>query len=151
MENNIKRISEEQIQEIVKKTVKKLLNENLGIMLNQDGRNTINEMARLNKRDGSQSPFPSNKYKIWVQGDNSPHKPAHMHISYPQDGWEIKVFIQNGELWEAVRLGNRGKTDAFVDIVKMVKEWFRLPTTMPGRVGTNQEAAFNEWDACNDD
>jgi hypothetical protein len=115
------------------------------------GRNVLNEMARLNKKDGSQSPFPSNKYKLWVQGENSPHKPPHMHVYYPQDGWEIKVFIENGELWQIVSYGNRGRRDTFEDVIKMVKEWFTLPTSMPGRVGTNKDAAENEWDACNDD
>lgn len=29
------------------------------------------------------------------------------------------------------------------------EKWFQLPTKMPGRVGTNQESARNEWEACN--
>lgn len=33
----------------------------------------------------------------------------------------------------------------------MVQEWFKMDTRMPGRVGTNLEAAMNEWEACNDD
>ena len=119
-----------------------------GVLLER--REPLLEMARLNKKDGSKSPFPSNKYRLWVQGDNSAHKPPHMHISYSQDGWEIKVYIETGELWQVVSFGNRGRTDRFEDIIKLVKEWFPLTTTMPGRIGTNQEAAINEWDACND-
>lgn len=141
MEKEIVRINENDIREMVKEATQRIM----------EKRELLNEMARLNKKDGSQSPFPSNKYKIWVQGDNSPHKPAHMHIWYPQDGWQIKVFIANGELWEVVSHGNRGEKDGFVDVIKMVKEWFAMPTTMPGRVGTNQEAAQYEWEACNDD
>ena len=132
--------------------IDKIITESINDFINEDiGCNILNEMARLNKKDGFQSPFPSNKYRIWVQGDNSPHKPPHMHIYFPQGGWEIKVFIETGELWKVVNPGNRGKNDAFVDVIRLVKEWFTLPTTMPGRVGTNQEAAINEWDACNDD
>ena len=154
MRNNKIIISESKLNEIVDASIKKVLNDTTVICSNHHdtlGRNILNEMARLNKKDDTRSPFPSNKYKLWVQGDNSPHKPPHMHVSYPQEGWQIKVFIENGELWQVVSFGNRGRTDSFSDIVKMVKEWFTLPTTMPGRVGTNQNAAENEWDACNDD
>ena len=110
-----------------------------------------NETARLNKRDGVQSLFPFDKYKVWVQRDDLPCSLANMHVYHLQDGWEIKVFIQNGDLWQVVNYGNRNKDDGFVDIVMMVKDWFRLSTLMPERVGTNQEAAQYEWDACNDD
>jgi hypothetical protein len=153
----IVKINELQLREVVKKSVKRVLDENNVIVLNCDyrtnnvGRNIIYEMARLNKKDGSQSPFPSNKYKLWVQGDNSPHKPPHMHVYFPQDGWQIKVYIEDGELCDVVSYGNRGRSDKFIDVIKMVKEWFLLPTTMPGRIGTNQQAAANELDACNDD
>lgn len=139
------RLTEEQLREIVKETAMQVIEKE------SCGRNILNEMARLNKKDGSQSPFPANKYRIWVQGDNSPNKPAHMHIYYPQDGWEIKVFIETGELWDVINPGNRGQKDEFIDVIKLVKKWFAMPTTMPGRVGTNQEAAKYEWDACNDD
>ena len=146
-------IKEMDLRRIIKESIKKVLKEGcLALPLQQEeGRNVLNEMARLNKRDDSTSPFPSNRFRVWVQGDNSPHKPAHMHISYAQEGWEIKVFIENGEFWEAVKYGQRKRRDEFIDVIQLVKKWFKLPTTMPGRVGTNQDAAQNEWDACNDD
>lgn len=37
----------------------------------------------------------------------------------------------------------------FVDVIKKVNAWFKKPTLMPGRIGTNQESALNEWEACN--
>ena len=154
MAKKVIRLTESELNEVVNESVKRVLDEENAVSLyahNNIDKNVLNEMARLNKKDGPQSPFPSNKYKLWVQGDNSPYKPAHMYIKFPQDGWEIKVFIENGELWSVVSYGNRERTDSFEDIIKMVKHWFSLPTTMPGRIGTNQDAAINEWDACNDD
>ena len=47
-----------------------------------------------------------------------------MHVYFPQDGWQIKVYIEDGELWDVVSYGNRGGSDKFIDVIKMVKEWF---------------------------
>lgn len=109
MSKKVIKLNEQQLKKVVKESVERVLEESAVLVLNNDykadnsvGRNVITEMARLNKKDGSQSPFPSNKYKVWVQGDNSPHKPPHMHVFFPQDGWQIKVFIENGELWDVV-------------------------------------------------
>lgn len=143
----IVRLTESELTGLIHNTLKTVMNE--VIDGSNYGRNILNEMARLNKKDDSLSPFPYNKYQLWVQGDNSPHKPPHMHINYPQEGWEIKVFIESGDLWQVVSYGKREKMDSFSDIIKMVKEWFKLETKMPGRIGTNQEAALHEWDACN--
>jgi hypothetical protein len=156
MPKKVTKLTEDELEDVVKESFKRVHDE-YAVALNDEngnrtiGRNIINEMARLNKKDGPQSPFPSDKYKIWVQGDNSPHKPPHMHINYPQEGWQIKVYIENGELWSVVSYGNRGRNDTFSDVINWVKKWFEMPTTMPGRVGTNQQAALNEWDACNND
>ena len=155
MSRKIVTISEDNFKKTIKESIEMIPNEEPMLELNCDnvsyGRNIINEIARLNKQDDSQSPFPRNKYKIWVQGDNSPHKPPHMHIYFPQDEWEIKVEINNGQLCQVVSYGNRGRKDRFLDIIKKVQDWFQMETRMPGRIGTNQETALYEWDACNDD
>ena len=146
-------LTEHTLREMVKEGIDKVLKDESALQANRvsDSRNIINEMARLNKKDDSLSPFPYNKFRIWVRGENSPHKLPHIHISYPQEGWEIKVDIAHGQLWQVVAYGNRGRKDAFSDIIEMVQEWFKMDTQMPGRVGTNREAAMNEWEACNDD
>lgn len=112
----------------------------------------ILEISKLNLRDDEMSIFPANRYKIWVHGDNSTHKPPHLHIIDKHDGWEIKYFIENGEIWEIVNSGNVStkNSNAFNSITKKMKEWFSLSTKMPGRIGTNQETALNEWTACNE-
>lgn len=109
----------------------------------------ILEMAKLNLKDDSTSEFPSNKYRVWVQGDNSAHKPPHMHIADKQEGWELKIYIESEELWQVERFGKRKSTDTFSDVMKLVKSWLQKDTTMPGRIGTNKETAMNEWEACN--
>ena len=111
--------------------------------------NNLLEMAKLNIHESNGSEFPYNAYRIWVQGENSPHKPPHMHIESKQEGWEIKVYIESGELWSVSRYGGRKERDKFTDVISKVKNWFKKPTSMPRRSGTNQEAAMDEWEACN--
>ena len=107
------------------------------------------EMAKLNQKDDGMSEFPPNLYRVWVQGEGSPHKPPHIHIKNLQEGWEIRVFIETGKLWSVVRYGKRNRRKGFADVIKRVETWFAKPTKMSGRVGTNQDAAINEWEACN--
>lgn len=126
------------------KTITEYLNqESIGSM--------VVEMAKINLKEDGKSLFPANKYRIWVQGDNSPHKEPHLHIKCDEEGWELKIYIATGEIWEVIGKGRRrnNQPETFSDVVKNLKEWFKLPTTMPGRIGTNQETAQNEWDACN--
>lgn len=59
---------------------------NLSEFLNFQESEMVFEMAKLNLKEDSTSLFPSNKYRIWVQGDNSPNKPAHLDISCREEG-----------------------------------------------------------------
>lgn len=122
-------------------------------VINEQAANMLLEMAKLNLKEDSKSLFPANAYRIWGQGDNSPHKEPHLHIRSKQEGWELKVYIKTCELWEVVNSGKRKSKDfsIYQDVIKNLKEWFKLPTTMTGRIGTNQETAYNEWVACNED
>lgn len=108
----------------------------------------IFEMAKLNLKDGSKSEFPSNAYRIWVQGDGSANKPPHLHIRSSSEGYEIKVYIETCTLWEVINQGKHNNKD-FSDVLKMLAVWFKKKTLMPGRNGTNFEAALNEYEACN--
>ena len=107
------------------------------------------EMAKLNLKDGGKSEFPSNAYRIWVQGDGSANKPAHLHIRSTSEDFEIKVYIKNCSLWEVITYGKRKHSDNFSDILKKLASWFKKKTLMPGRTGTNYDAALNEYEACN--
>jgi len=109
------------------------------------------EMAKLNLKDGGKSEFPSNSFRVWVQGENSPNKPPHIHISNTQEGYEIKLLISDASLFGVNNYGNRNRSDTFNDVIKKAIKWYAEPTLMPGRVGTNQETALYEWEACNAD
>jgi hypothetical protein len=124
---------------------------NLIEFLNIQKSEIILEMAKLNLKEDSTSLFPSNKYRIWVQGDNSYNKPAHLHISCKEEGWELKVYIETCEIWSVISKGKRRSKnpEEFQDIINKLKKWFTLQTTMPGRIGTNKETAYYEWIACN--
>jgi hypothetical protein len=125
---------------------------NLSDFLNVQESEMILEMAKLNLKEDSISLFPSNKYRIWVQGDNSPDIPAHLHISCSEESLELKVYIETCEIWAVVSKRKRisKKPEELQDIIKKLKEWFTLQTTMTGRIGTNKETAYNEWVACNE-
>ena len=110
---------------------------------------SVLEMAKLNLKEDSTSLFPSNKYRIWVQGDNSYNKPAYLHISCKEEGWELRVYIETCEIWSVISKGKRKNPEEFQDIINKLKKWFTLQTTMPGRIGTNKETAYYEWIACN--
>ena len=130
---------------IISEVVSKVLNEKV-----QTFREPLNEMAKLNMKDSGKSLFPSNAYDIIVQGDNSPHKPPHIHVMSKQEGYNIKILIENGELWKVVSYGRRGKTDNFTDVVKDIKEWLSQPSNVPMAKGdTNQIFAMNLWELNN--
>ena len=40
----------------------------------------LNEMAQVNAYDNEKLPLPSNKYKVYVYGENSKFKTPHFHI-----------------------------------------------------------------------
>lgn len=111
------------------------------------------EMAKLNLKDDDSSLFPSDRYSIWVTGDNSPNKQPHLYISSKREGWQLKYYIKTCDIWEVINPGKSGTKDprTFSIITEMLNDWFKLPTKMTGRIGTNQEAAMNEWETCNED
>ena len=138
------------IDVIISEEIQKTLEDNSYWELN-NGRKPLMEMAKLNKKDNETSPFPSNAYSIIVQGDGSANKPPHIHIISKQEGFNIRVLINNGTLMSVVSYGNRNRGDSFSDILKKVSVWFNMPSSMPKFNGTNQEIALILWDANNPD
>ena len=109
-------------------------------------REPLNEMAKLNMKDGDKSLFPSNAYDIIVHGD----KPPHIHVISKQEGYNIKILIDTGELWQVENCGRRGKKGSFSDVVKAIKKWLLLPSEVPMAKGdTNQTFALNLWELNN--
>ena len=113
-------------------------------------REPLMEMAKLNMKDGGTSLFPSNAYNIIVQGDNLPHKPPHIHVISKQEGYNIRVLIESGELWKVENYGRRGKRDTFQDVIANIKKWLSLPSNIPMAKGdTNQVFAMGLWELNN--
>ena len=52
-------------------------------------------------------------------------------------------------LREVTHYGKREHDNHFTDVLAQLAEWFKRPTKMPGRMGTNHEAALYEYEACN--
>jgi hypothetical protein len=142
----------------MKDKLDKIINEEMQKMVEcssswelNNGRKPLMEMAKLNKKDNEMSPFPSNAYSIIVQGDGSANKPPHIHIISKQEGFNIRVLINDGTLMSVVSYGDRNRGDSFSDILKKVLIWFNMASSMPKFNGTNQEIALILWDANNPD
>ena len=113
----------------------------------------LHEMAKLNLREDSNSKFPSDKYRIWVQTDTSLSKVPYVYISSQKDNWELKVHIETCEIIGVINKGDKESDNPkqFQEEIEKLKQWFTLQTTMPGRIGSNKDSAFNEWIACNEE
>ena len=135
----------DKIDKIIKEAIDKVINEEIITY-----REPILEMAKLNMKDDGKSLFPSNAYNIIVQGDNSPNKPPHIHIISKQEGYNIKVLIETGELWQIVSPGRRGRNDSFSDVIANAKKWLQQPSYVPMAKGdTNQVFAMGLWELNN--
>lgn len=133
----------EVIKQIIQETISEYISDNCQ-------RKPLLEMAKLNMKDGGNSLFPSNAYSIIVQGDNSPHKPPHIHVISKQEGYNIKILIESGDLWQVVSYGKRNRSDAFADVVKNIKYWLKEISNVPMAKGdTNQVFAMGLWELNN--
>lgn len=106
-------------------------------------RNPLNEMARINVKDNGKI-FPYNAYEVYVYGND--HNPPHIHVISKQEGYDIRISIESGDLVSVESLGNRGQNSSFSDVVKKAKAWFKQTSNVPGFSGkTNQEVALGMW------
>lgn len=108
----------------------------------------IMEMSQINTEDKSDSPFPWNKYKLYVYADD--HNPAHFHIQSRQEGFDIRIDIENASLISVKKYGKRKRTDNFNDIVKLAKEWLSNKSSDTGfKDKTNKEMTIYNWNVNN--
>lgn len=133
------------------KTINQVISETINNYIDDKSqRQPLLEMAKLNMKDGGNSLFPSNAYSVIVQGDNSPHKPPHIHVISKQEGYNIKILIRTGDLWQVVNYGKRNRGDMFADVVKNIKQWFKEISNVPMAKGdTNQVFAMGLWELNN--
>ena len=107
----------------------------------------LNEMAQVNAYDNEKSPLPSNKYKVYIYGENSKFKTPHFHIYSTQEGFDLEYNF-NGDIWRIKSYGTRKKRDLFSDITKLVKEWL-VNKPSKGIFETNKDAVIYNWEINN--
>lgn len=101
--------------------------------------NPIVEMARLNKREIGNVPFPYNKFDIRIWSND--HNPPHFHVI--AEGWDISFLIENGEEYRVNTHSNDSKIYSY--IVKNIKPWLQMKNFKHSYM-TNQEYAMEVWE-----
>ena len=98
-----------------------------------------------------QNLFPRWEYHVTVYSGCS--IPPHFYITSLKEGYEIKLFIKNGELYQVEHYGSRDRSDNFSDVVEKAKRWLRRkPAFKLARpLGTNKNALKLAWKAANSD
>lgn len=140
------KLNESQLREIVKESVKRVLNENAAFALNygeydspQQAYGEIDEMARINKKETGNCffPFDSWELKIW----SNDHEPAHFHII--KDGWDVSFDIENGSL---IEIKAQGQKQSILDYMNQnVGSWLDSKCFAQPKL-TNRENARLQWE-----
>lgn len=133
----ITRLSFDELVFRIKDSVRRLLLKycNHSTVLNMD---PIIEMARLNKKEIGDVPFPFNKFDIRIWSND--HNPPHFHVV--SEGWDISFLINNGEEYRV----NKRTTDSkpYSYIKKNVKPWLSMKSSVNNKL-TNKEVAELIW------
>lgn len=74
-------------------------------------------MASVNLQE--QKIFPKGKYKLTIWSDD--HNSPHFHVESTEEGYEVTLLIETGELHQVKRYGKRNKSDKFEDVVAKAK------------------------------
>ena len=104
---------------------------------------SLNEMARINKRETGKCIFPYNSWelKIWSNDRNPPH----FHII--KDGWNVSFDIENGTV---VNIESRGTENGVYDyMIANVTRWLKSQCSALPKI-TNQENAMLQWGQIHD-
>ena len=135
------KITEDTLRNIVKESVKKVLNEEPALALNyydapQVETSLITEMARINTDESNLFPHQSYDIQIW----SNDHTPPHFHVL--KDGWDVEFYIENGDLYRIKKDGNNKQIYSYM--VKNIKKWLSSKCVVLPMV-TNQENANAIW------
>lgn len=134
------KLTQEQLERVVSTAVKKLMTEEAALKLDyyeQSELEELVEMARLNKDNGGNTPFPSNVYEVKMWSND--HEPPHFHIINNQEDWEVTADLDGNIL--AVK--RQSKKMNIQQIEKMCKEWL----SQKNKYGTtNRVLAVQSWD-----
>lgn len=140
MAKKVIKITEGQFREVVKESVKKVLDENVAYKLNyEENTEPLVEMARINmKENGKQCIFPYNVWEVKIWSND--HEPPHFHII--SKGWDVSFNIETGDL---IKIHNQGKEKGVLDyMTSNVKKWLESPSAILPTI-TNKQNATLQW------
>ena len=124
------KINEEQLREIVKESVKRVLDEGAAIALNYgeyeepmtyNQKMSLNEMPQINVREmgtDKQSSFNCNSYYVYVKGEGGYKKFPHFHVSHKGEGWDIRMNVDGTFHSIKIKSNRRQNPEDFSDIEK---------------------------------
>ena len=124
------KINEEQLREIVKESVKRVLDEGAAIALNYgeyeepmtyNQKMSLNEMPQINVREmgtDKQSSFNCNSYYVYVKGEGGYKKFPHFHVSHKGEGWDIRMNMDGTFHSIKSKSNRRQNPEDFSDIEK---------------------------------
>lgn len=124
------KINEEQLREIVKESVKRVLDEGAAIALNYgeyeepmtyNQKMSLNEMPQINVREmgtDKQSSFNCNSYYVYVKGEGGYKKFPHFHVSHKGEGWDIRMNMDGTFHSIKIKSNRRQNPEDFSDIEK---------------------------------
>ena len=134
------KLTENQLTEATKESLKNVLNEDFSIDLNSpEEAEPILEMAHINSNEtGNRSIFPFNSWEVKIWSDD--HNPPHFHIK--REGWNVSYDIETGERIEVLSKGD--KSNIFDYMESNVKRWLDSPSSILPQI-TNRENARAQW------
>ena len=128
MAKKIIRITEEDLDKVVKEATQKVLQEE----------KLITEVARININENGGCIFPYNSFEVKMLSND--HEPPHFHVI--SDGWNISFFVENGEI---DKVESRGKNaQVYNYICANVKKWLSSKCAIIQTI-TNQVNALAVW------
>ena len=104
---------------------------------------SLNEMARINKKETEKGLFPYNKWEIKIWSND--HTPPHFHII--ADGWNVSFRIDNGEVLDIETEGN--KNSIYDYMIQNVNEWLESTCAILPQI-TNRQNAQAQWEQIHD-
>ena len=146
MTKKIIKLTENELEEIIKESIDKILDESTVGTLNhkrviptQDNNSQlITEMARINTQEPNGSLFPYSVFDVHIWSND--HNPPHFHIL--KDDWDVEFFIETGDLYKIKKQGKDKKIYHYM--VNNVKSWLKAKSIILPQI-TNKENANAIW------
>lgn len=150
------KITEGALRNMVKESVKKVLNEEPALALNYydietpmtlNQKMSLNEMSQINceeMRNDKKSALNCNCFYVYVKGEGGYQKFPHFHIRHLGEGWDIRLNLDGTLHSVKVPSKSRKNIDDFRDIEKIAIKWVKQPNALESD-RTNGQVAEITW------